>query len=117
MDLAPHELFAAMPPMVQRAWVDGSTGKNRPCGFSAAFRWASTMPGCTVAVRAAGSTARIPRRCLVQSSTMARLTVCPHWLVPPPRGSTGTPPSRARASTACTSATVFGTTTPKGMTW
>ena len=63
------------------------------------------------------STLSTVRRCLLQSSTMARLTVCPHWLVPPPRGSTGTPASRATASTACTSATVFGTTTPSGCTW
>ncbi len=54
MDLAPQELLAAMPPMVQRAWVEGSTGKNSPCGLSAAFRCASTMPGCTVAVLDAG---------------------------------------------------------------
>ena len=117
MDLAPHELFAAMPPIVHRACVEGSTGKNSPCCFSAAFRCASTIPGCTTAVRSAAFTLRTARRCLVQSSTIARLTVCPHWLVPPPRGSTGTPPSRASASTACTSATVFGTTTASGCTW
>ncbi len=29
MDLEPQELLPAMPPMVQRAWVEGSTGKNR----------------------------------------------------------------------------------------
>ena len=32
MDFEPQELLPAMPPMVQRAWVEGSTGKNSPCG-------------------------------------------------------------------------------------
>ena len=38
------------------------------------------------------------RRYFEQSSTRARLTVWPHWLVPPPRANTGTPLSRAIAS-------------------
>ena len=29
MDLEPQELLPAMPPMVQRAWVEGSTGKEQ----------------------------------------------------------------------------------------
>ena len=78
-----------MPPMVQRACVEGSTGKNSPCCRSAAFRWPSTRPGSTSAVRASGSTCRMRRRCFEQSITSARFTVWPHWLVPPPRGSTG----------------------------
>ena len=89
-----------MPPRVQRAWVDGSTGKNSPCGRSAAFSCASTSPGSTSAVRAAGSTCSTRLRYLAQSITSARFTVWPHWLVPPPRGSTGTPCSRAIASVA-----------------
>ena len=43
-----------MPPIVQRACVEGSTGKNSPCWRSAAFRWPSTRPGSTSAVRALG---------------------------------------------------------------
>ena len=35
---APQELLPAMPPMVQRAWVEGSTGKNSPCRRSSVFR-------------------------------------------------------------------------------
>ena len=34
----PLELLPAMPPIVQRACVDGSTGKNRSCSRNAAFR-------------------------------------------------------------------------------
>ena len=40
---------------------------------------------------AAGSTCSTRRRCFEQSITSARFTVWPHWLVPPPRGSTGMP--------------------------
>ena len=43
-----------MPPIVQRACVEGSTGKNSPCWRSAAFRWPSTRPGSTSAVRGLG---------------------------------------------------------------
>ena len=117
MDFEPHELLAAMPPMVHRLWVDGSTGKNSPCGFSAAFRWPSTSPGSTVARIPATSMSTIRRRCLLQSITNDALTVWPHWLVPPPRASTETPASRAIAMAAAASSTRSGTTTPTGMTW
>ncbi len=106
-----------MPPMVQRALVLGSTGKNSFSPASAWFRWFSTSPGSTQARRAAVSTSSTRRRYLVQSITSARLTVCPHWLVPPPRGSTGTPCSRAMAIAAATSSIVRGTITPTGSIW
>jgi hypothetical protein len=50
------------------------------------------------------------------SITSARFTVWPHWLVPPPRGSTGTPSSRAVDSAAATSPISSGTITPIGPT-
>ena len=74
-------------------------------------------PGSTSAVPAAASTASTRRRYLLQSITSARLTVCPHWLVPPPRASTGTPASRQIASAAATSSMPRGTITPSGITW
>jgi hypothetical protein len=117
MDFDPQELFPAMPPMVQRAQVEGSTGKNSPCGFSASFSAPRVMPGWTVARWAVGSTATTSRRYFVQSITSARFTVCPHWLVPPPRGSTGIPSSRQSASAASTSVIVRGTSTPIGSIW
>ena len=117
IDFDPHELLPAIPPIVHRALVLGSTGKNSPDGFNAAFRCDSTSPGSTHARRAVASTSITRRRCFVQSITSARLTVCPHWLVPPPRGSTGTPCSRAIAIVAATSPMVRGTTTPTGSTW
>ena len=45
------------------------------------------------------------------------LTVWPHCEVPPPRGSTVTPSSRAMASARSASAMVRGTTTPSGIIW
>ena len=105
-----------MPPMVQRECVEGSTGKNSCAEARAAFSVPSTMPGSTRAVRAAGSTCRTRLRCLEKSMTSARFTVCPHWLVPPPRASTGTPSARATAIAATTSSVLRGTTTPIGIT-
>ena len=43
-----------MPPMVQRAWVEGSTGKNSLSARRALFRWPSTRPGSTRAVSRLG---------------------------------------------------------------
>jgi hypothetical protein len=54
---------------------------------------------------------------LLQSITSAAPVVWPHWLVPPPRGSTGTFSSRAMASAVATSSGVVGTSTPTGMIW
>ena len=34
---APQELLPAMPPMVQRVAVEGSTGKNQPSAFTRVF--------------------------------------------------------------------------------
>ncbi len=48
---------------------------------------------------------------------MPPFTVCPAWLVPPPRAVTLRPASRAAASTASTSANRRGTTTPAGTIW
>ncbi len=75
------------------------------------------MPGSTVAVPACGSTCSTLRKCLVLSTTSAAPVVWPHWLVPPPRGSTGTCISRATARAVAMSSSVFGTMTPTGMIW
>ena len=45
------------------------------------------------------------------------LTVCPACEVPPPRGSTLTPSSRAIAIARSASSIVRGATTPSGMIW
>ncbi|MNN00213.1 hypothetical protein D3C81_1127980 [compost metagenome] len=75
------------------------------------------MPGCTVTVRATGSKSITWFRNLLLSMTSASPTVCPHWLVPAPRASTGTRWSRAMSSARSRSAWLRGTTTPIGMIW
>ena len=104
-----------MPPSVACALVETSTGNHRPCGLSCALRWSSTMPGSTSAVIAFSSSASTLRRCLLASMTSAAPTVCPHCEVPPPRGSSGTPRSRAMSRAAATSSGVRGTNTPTGI--
>jgi len=106
-----------MPPSVACALVDTSTGNHRPCGLSCAFRWSSTSPGSTSAVRAVASTFSTRRKCLLLSMTSAAPVVWPHWLVPAPRGSTGTASSRAMSIAAAMSCSVRGTNTPTGMIW
>ena len=103
-----------MPPMVAWAEVETSTGKNSPWGARMALRRSSTMPGCTVTRRASLSNATTPARCLEVSMTSATPTVWPHWDVPAPRASTGTPASAAMPMARRTSSSVFGTTTPTG---
>ena len=76
-----------------------------------------TTPGWTRTRRASGSSATTLSMYLLQSSTSARATVWPHCEVPPPRGSTGTPSSRAIASAAATSCLSRGTATPSGSIW
>ena len=117
MEREPQELLPAMPPSVAWALVDTSTGYHRPCRLSWAFRWSSTMPGWTTAVRAWVSTPSNWRKCLLLSSTSAAPTLWPHWLVPAPRGRTGTFSSRAMASAALMSCSVLGTSTPTGRIW
>ena len=59
----------------------------------------------------------MPVRYFEQSMTSDSLTVCPDCDVPPPRGSTLTPSSRASAIARSASATVRGATTPSGIIW
>jgi hypothetical protein len=113
----PQELLPAMPPSVAWAAVETSTGYQRPVFFRWAFRWSSTMPGSTVAVRCSASTSSTLRTCLEKSITRPAPTVWPHWLVPPPRGTTGTFRSRQMSSARRASSAVRGTNTPTGTTW
>jgi hypothetical protein len=106
-----------MPPMVARDAVETSTGNHRPCGFSLRFSSSRTMPGSTTQVRPSTSRSRMRLRCFDVSRTSDALTVWPHCEVPPPRGSTVTPSSRAMAMAASASSTERGTTTPRGTIW
>ena len=75
------------------------------------------MPGSTTQVRFATSSETIRFRCFEKSTTMPSLTVWPHCEVPPPRGVTIRPSSRAIASARSASSIERGTTTPNGMIW
>jgi hypothetical protein len=117
MEREPQELLPAMPPIVPRLPVEMSTGNHRPLARSCAFSASSVMPGSTQQVRCSALTERTRRRCFEVSMTRQRPTVWPHCEVPPPRGSTGTPSSRAIAIAAKMSSTCAGTTTPSGSIW
>ena len=73
------------------------------------------MPGSTTQVLFSTSSDRMRFRCLEKSTTMPLLTAWPHCEVPPPRGVTMKPSSRATLSVRSASSVVFGTTTPAGM--
>ncbi len=113
----PQELLPAMPPSVACALVETSTGYHRPSFFRPRFRWSSTMPGSTTAVRCVASKFRMRRTYLEWSITRPAPTVCPHWLVPPPRGTTGTLRSRQMSRAIFTSSDERGMKTPTGKTW
>ena len=106
-----------MPPMVAREAVEMSTGNHRPCGLSSRLRSSSTMPGSTTQRREATSRSSSRLRYFEQSTTSDVLTVCPACEVPPPRGSTVTPSSRAKPIARLASSIVRGATTPSGMIW
>ena len=113
----PQELLPAMPPSVAWALVETSTGYHRPSFFSAEFRWSSTMPGSTSAVRRCASKCRMLRTWREWSMTSPAPTVWPHWLVPAPRGTMGTFRSRQISRASAMSSLLCGTNTPTGMTW
>ncbi|CKY83135.1 Uncharacterised protein [Mycobacterium tuberculosis] len=75
------------------------------------------MPGSTTQVRFSTSREMILFRYFEVSSTMPLLTVWPHCEVPPPRGVTMRPSSRAIAIARSASSTVRGTTTANGLIW
>ena len=103
-----------MPPIVARLAVEVSGPKIILCGASAAARSLRTTPGWTRAQPASALTSTIRFMYLEKSITTARPTACPARLVPPPRGSTGTPARRVVSSAACTSAASRGRITPIG---
>ena len=102
-----------MPPIVARLAVDGSTGKNSLSLRNQAVEPVEHHPRLDPRPPPSTSTAITRSKYLLQSMTSARATVCPHCEVPPPRGNTGTPSSRAIAIAAAASSRLRGTTTPK----
>src|SRR5690348_7110962 len=106
----PHELLPMLPPIVQREWVDGSGPKISPaCSPVLTLPCSLIAPGWQRTVRVSRSTSPIHVRYLDVSMTIARLTVSPERLVPPPRLTIGAPNSAHARCVATTSSTDFGT--------
>ncbi len=113
----PQELLPIAPPTLERLAVAGSGVKYSPVLRSSWLSCSSTMPGCTRAHRSSVLTSSTLFMYLDMSMTMARPTVCPARLVPPPLGSTGTPCLYASSTAAITSSRLRGSTTPSGSIW
>ena len=90
------ELLPIMPPSVARFDVEVSGPKPSPNRLAARLRSSCTTPGSTRTRRPSTSIASIAFMWREKSSTSPRPpAVCPARLVPPPRGTIGTP-SRAQ---------------------
>ena len=73
-------------------------------------------PGCTTAVRAAASTAKMRLNLLITSNTPPAIgKALPAKPVPAPRGTTGTPKRKQVRNTCCTCNSVSGNTTTSGI--
>src|SRR5258708_4347444 len=93
--------------------LDDLNRKLKPYGLW--FPVDVSTPGSTVQCVSPMSSSRRFVRCFEQSTTSEEFTVWPDCEVPPPRASTLTPSSRASAIVRSASATVRGTTTPRGI--
>ena len=104
-----------MPPSVARFDVEVSGPKPSPKRFAARLRSSCTTPGCTRTRSASASIAPIAFMWREVSSTSPRPpAVCPARLVPPPRGTTGTPSRAAMLTAAATSSASRGNATASG---
>src|SRR3954454_20236690 len=111
----PHELLPTLPPIVQRECEDGSGPKIRPaCCPVLRLTCSLIAPGWQRTVRCSRSTSPIALRYFELSITIARLTVSPDRLVPPPRLTIGAPKRAQARCVATTSCTDRGSTTPSG---
>src|SRR3954470_20584736 len=116
MEWMPQELLPMLPPIVQRECVDGSGPKISPaCSPVLTFTFSLIAPGWQRTVRCSRSPSPIQVRYFEPSITIARLTVSPDRLVPPPRLTIGAPNCAHARCAATTSSTDLGTTTPSGI--
>ena len=93
----PAAFVDAIPPTVQNAPLDGSTGKRSPCARAARSTSARTAPGRTRIVRAASSTGPIVRQRLRSTITPSPIAP-PGMLLPDPRGMSGVRVDAAHAT-------------------
>ena len=110
---APAALVAAIPPTVQNAALDGSTGKRSPCVRTAWFTARSSAPGPTRTRRC--STSTIPMSAMRLRSTITpRPTAPPAIPLPDPRGTSDVELACAHRTSAATSPASRGTATARG---
>ena len=114
IECGPAAFVAVMPPIVQNAPLDGSTGNRKPCLRAAASTSARNAPGPALTVRDATSTPAMSRHRL--RSTMIPSPIAPPgMLLPEPRAISGSARSfaqrvrRERSSTSRGTATAIGT--------
>ena len=113
----PAELLPIAPPTALWLEVAGSGANISPSGASSMLSRSMTTPGSTHARRPAASTEVTRRQWAPRSTTTAAFTAWPFRLVPPPRGSTGTPLPAHHCTTRTASSTSCGTTARIGSTW
>ena len=110
-------VFPSAPPTFPRLLVLGSGANIIPVARSLAFNSSRMMPGCVRTHPSSALTSKTSLMYLEKSMTTACPTVWPAKLVPPPRGRTGTPCRFAASTTAMTSRSDRGMTTPTGSIW
>jgi len=103
-----------MPPIVQNAPLDGSTGKRSPCFPAAAFTESRSAPGPTRTHFFATSTGSISLMVLKSTITPGPMAP-PGMLLPDPRGTSDSDCSRAQRTSVTTSSASTGTATARGM--
>ena len=112
---APAAFVEAIPPMVQNAPLDGSTGKRSPTDLARASTRFRIAPGPTTMRRVATSGSPILSRRL--RSTMTPFPMAPPgMLLPDARGTMATRLSPAHRTSATTSSALAGTATACGIT-
>ena len=85
----PRRWSPAIPPTVQNAPLDGSTGKRSPCARAARSTSARTAPGPTRIVRACDDRPRRWSRHRLRSTITPSPIAPPGMLLPEPRGMSG----------------------------
>jgi hypothetical protein len=115
IECAPAAFVEAIPPTVQKAPLDGSTGKRKPWRPAAASTSPRSAPGATRIVRDVTFTGSMDRQRL--RSTITPSPTAPFGiLLPDPRGMIGTRSTPAHAISVERSLASIGTATARGHT-
>ena len=113
IECAPAAFVDAIPPTVQKAPLDGSTGKRSPRARAARSTSARSAPGPTRILRDNGCTSPIAFHRLT-STMMPSPIAPPGMLLPDPRGISGSSVAAAQRTSAARSSASSGTATARG---